>query len=147
MNLVDDLGHQVKPALGTRRVALVEIALITFGHRVFAQRLRHIQRMRHRLDMIGPGRIKLGHEIDDPRQIVDVTRDLLIRDPQSGQMCDVLDLMSSWVSHLPEDVAKGDQIFPWFIATQLPVGLKGLIIAARLRTARATRSPEAELHD
>jgi SSS family solute:Na+ symporter len=31
---------------------------------------------------------------------------------------------------LPEQVTKGDQVFPYFIVTQLPAGLKGLIITA-----------------
>jgi len=35
-------------------------------------------------------------------------------------------------------IAKGDQVFPYFIATQLPAGLKGLIIAAILAAAMST---------
>jgi len=35
-------------------------------------------------------------------------------------------------------ITKGDQIFPYFIATQLPMGLKGLIIAAILAAAMST---------
>jgi len=39
---------------------------------------------------------------------------------------------------LGETVTKGDQVFPFFIATQLPVGLKGLIIAAILAASMST---------
>jgi SSS family solute:Na+ symporter len=39
---------------------------------------------------------------------------------------------------LGPEVTKGDQVFPYFIATQLPVGLKGLIIAAILAAAMST---------
>ncbi len=39
---------------------------------------------------------------------------------------------------LPETITKGDQVFPYFIATQLPVGLKGLIIAAILAASMST---------
>jgi len=35
-------------------------------------------------------------------------------------------------------INKGDQVFPYFIATELPVGLKGLIIAAILAAAMST---------
>ena len=39
---------------------------------------------------------------------------------------------------LPGNITKGDQIFPYFIATQMPVGLKGLILAAILAAAMST---------
>jgi len=39
---------------------------------------------------------------------------------------------------LGEAITKGDQVFPHFIATQLPVGLKGLIIAAILAASMST---------
>jgi solute:Na+ symporter, SSS family len=39
---------------------------------------------------------------------------------------------------LGEAVTKGDQIFPYFIATQVPMGLKGLIVAAILAAAMST---------
>jgi len=39
---------------------------------------------------------------------------------------------------LPAAITKGDQVFPYFIATQLPVGLKGLIIAAILAASMST---------
>jgi SSS family solute:Na+ symporter len=39
---------------------------------------------------------------------------------------------------LGADIVKGDQVFPYFIATELPVGLKGLIIAAILAAAMST---------
>ncbi len=39
---------------------------------------------------------------------------------------------------LPSNISKGDQVFPFFIATQVPVGLKGLIIAAVLAAAMST---------
>ena len=35
-------------------------------------------------------------------------------------------------------ITKGDQVFPYFIATQLPAGLKGLIIAAIIAAAMST---------
>ena len=35
-------------------------------------------------------------------------------------------------------ITKGDEVFPYFIATELPVGLKGLIIAAILAAAMST---------
>ena len=35
-------------------------------------------------------------------------------------------------------ITKGDEVFPYFIATQLPMGLKGLIIAAILAAAMST---------
>jgi SSS family solute:Na+ symporter len=35
-------------------------------------------------------------------------------------------------------ITKGDQVFPYFIATELPAGLKGLIIAAILAAAMST---------
>lgn len=39
---------------------------------------------------------------------------------------------------LGEAITKGDQVFPYFIATELPVGLKGLIIAAILAASMST---------
>jgi len=39
---------------------------------------------------------------------------------------------------LGEAISKGDQVFPHFIATQLPVGVKGLIIAAILAASMST---------
>ena len=39
---------------------------------------------------------------------------------------------------LGEAVTKGDQVFPYFIATQVPMGLKGLIVAAILAAAMST---------
>lgn len=39
---------------------------------------------------------------------------------------------------LPGNITKGDQIFPYFIATQMPVGLKGLILAAIIAAAMST---------
>ncbi|MCP4613709.1 MAG: sodium/solute symporter [Planctomycetes bacterium] len=39
---------------------------------------------------------------------------------------------------LGEGITKGDQVFPYFIATQVPAGLKGLIIAAILAAAMST---------
>ncbi len=39
---------------------------------------------------------------------------------------------------LGEAITKGDQVFPHFIATRLPVGLKGLIIAAILAASMST---------
>lgn len=41
---------------------------------------------------------------------------------------------------LPSFITKGDQVFPHFIATQLPVGLKGLVISAILAAAMSTIS-------
>jgi SSS family solute:Na+ symporter len=35
-------------------------------------------------------------------------------------------------------ISKGDEVFPYFIATELPVGLKGLIVAAILAAAMST---------
>ncbi len=39
---------------------------------------------------------------------------------------------------LPSFITKGDEVFPHFIATQVPVGLRGLIIAAILAAAMST---------
>ena len=39
---------------------------------------------------------------------------------------------------LGEGITKGDQIFPYYIATEVPVGLKGLIIAAIIAAAMST---------
>ncbi len=39
---------------------------------------------------------------------------------------------------LPDTITKGDQMFPHFIAMELPVGLKGLIIAAILAASMST---------
>ena len=39
---------------------------------------------------------------------------------------------------LPADITKGDQVFPFFIASQVPIGLKGLIIAAIIAAAMST---------
>ena len=39
---------------------------------------------------------------------------------------------------LPGSVTKGDQVFPYFIATVVPVGLKGLIISAIIAAAMST---------
>ena len=39
---------------------------------------------------------------------------------------------------LPPEITKGDQVFPYFIATQVPVFLKGLIIAAIVAAAMST---------
>jgi len=45
---------------------------------------------------------------------------------------------SSASNVLPEAITKGDQVFPHFIAMELPVGLKGLIIAAILAASMST---------
>ncbi len=39
---------------------------------------------------------------------------------------------------LGEGITKGSEVFPFFIATQLPVGLKGLVVAAILAAAMST---------
>ncbi len=39
---------------------------------------------------------------------------------------------------LAEGITKGDQVFPYFIATEVPMGLKGLIIAAIIAAAMST---------
>lgn len=39
---------------------------------------------------------------------------------------------------LAEGITKGDQVFPYFIATEVPTGLKGLIIAAIIAAAMST---------
>ena len=39
---------------------------------------------------------------------------------------------------LDPSIVKGDEVFPFFIATQLPVGMKGLIIAAILAASMST---------
>lgn len=39
---------------------------------------------------------------------------------------------------LPDSIAKGDQVFPHFIATQLPVGITGLLVAAVLAAAMSS---------
>jgi len=39
---------------------------------------------------------------------------------------------------LPEGITQGSEVFPFFIATQLPVGLKGLVVAAILAAAMST---------
>lgn len=39
---------------------------------------------------------------------------------------------------LPDNIAKGDQVFPYFIATQIPIGLRGLVIAAIVAAAMST---------
>ncbi|MBN1561087.1 sodium/solute symporter [candidate division KSB1 bacterium] len=41
-------------------------------------------------------------------------------------------------AQLGPEITKGDQVFPYYIATQLPIGLKGLIIAAILAAAMST---------
>ena len=40
--------------------------------------------------------------------------------------------------NLPPEITKGDQVFPYYIATQLPAGLKGLVISAVLAAAMST---------
>lgn len=45
---------------------------------------------------------------------------------------------SSSGTALPVEITKGDQVFPYFIATQVPVIFKGLIIAAILAAAMST---------
>lgn len=39
---------------------------------------------------------------------------------------------------LNESITKGDQVFPYFIATELPVGIKGLMIAAIMAASMST---------
>jgi SSS family solute:Na+ symporter len=39
---------------------------------------------------------------------------------------------------LPETITKGDQVFPYFIAHEIPTGIKGLIIAAILAASMST---------
>ena len=39
---------------------------------------------------------------------------------------------------LPDTIAKGDQVFPHFIATELPVGITGLLVAAVLAAAMSS---------
>ncbi len=41
-------------------------------------------------------------------------------------------------TELPASITKGDQVFPYFIATQVPLGLRGLMIAAILAAAMST---------
>ena len=45
---------------------------------------------------------------------------------------------SSELHQLAPEIVKGDQVFPYFIATEVPAGLKGLIIAAILAAAMST---------
>lgn len=44
----------------------------------------------------------------------------------------------SSTASLPAEIVKGDQVFPYFISTQVPIGLKGLIIAAIIAAAMST---------
>lgn len=39
---------------------------------------------------------------------------------------------------LPEHITKGDEVFPYYIATQVPVGLRGLMVAAIMAAAMST---------
>ncbi len=39
---------------------------------------------------------------------------------------------------LHDSITKGDQVFPYFIATQLPIGIKGLMIAAIMAASMST---------
>ena len=39
---------------------------------------------------------------------------------------------------LPDHITKGDQVFPYFIVTQIPVGIRGLVIAAIVAAAMST---------
>jgi SSS family solute:Na+ symporter len=41
-------------------------------------------------------------------------------------------------SVLPEGISKGDEVFPYYIATQVPTGLKGLMVAAIMAAAMST---------
>jgi SSS family solute:Na+ symporter len=41
---------------------------------------------------------------------------------------------------LPEDIQKGDKVFPYFIQKRLPVGLRGLLVAAVFAAAMSTVS-------
>ena len=41
---------------------------------------------------------------------------------------------------LPASITKGDQVFPYFIATEVPIGLKGFLIAAIMAAAMSTVS-------
>ncbi len=45
---------------------------------------------------------------------------------------------ASDLHQLGREITKGDQVFPYFIATELPIGLKGLIIAAIIAAAMST---------
>ena len=45
---------------------------------------------------------------------------------------------SSTAHVLDPSIVKGDQVFPFFIATELPIGMKGLIIAAILAASMST---------
>ncbi|MBN1359165.1 MAG: sodium/solute symporter [Sedimentisphaerales bacterium] len=45
---------------------------------------------------------------------------------------------SGGAHELSADITKGDEVFPYFIATQLPAGLKGLILAAIVAAAMST---------
>ena len=45
---------------------------------------------------------------------------------------------SSDANVLGDAIVKGDQVFPYFIATEVPVGLKGLIIAAIMAASMST---------
>jgi SSS family solute:Na+ symporter len=45
---------------------------------------------------------------------------------------------NSGLAVLPDGIVKGDQVFPYYIASRLPIGLKGLIIAAVLAAAMST---------
>ncbi|MCK5440719.1 MAG: hypothetical protein KAJ23_02385, partial [Maribacter sp.] len=48
-------------------------------------------------------------------------------------------LFAFYAGHpIDPSIVKGDQVFPYFIATELPVGVKGLIIAAILAASMST---------
>src|SRR5215469_10448972 len=72
---LDDLRHQVKPGRNLRRVPLVVLVTVGFGHRVRAQPLREArQRMRHRHHVCGLNALQGADEVEDARQAVLVDR-------------------------------------------------------------------------
>src|SRR5580700_664509 len=91
---LDDLGNEVQPGCGKRRVRLVLLVTVHLGHQVGPQTLREPRkRMRHRGNPGGGRALQGADEVDNPRQCLLVQRNFgrgEFQARQGGDACDLL---------------------------------------------------------
>jgi hypothetical protein len=86
-------GCSVQPALDRRSPRLEPGALVGLRHGIRAQRLDHVQGMRHRLDAGSVDRLQLVDEAQHPVQAVAHLGRLLIADRDAGKLRNAADLV------------------------------------------------------
>ena len=93
-HLLDHFRHEVQPVLDRRRPGLELGALVGLGDRVGAQRLYHVERVRHRLDAVGVHGLQLVDHAEDPVQAIVHDAGVVLGHGNARELRDAQDLVS-----------------------------------------------------